>query len=78
MLVKSMGLLLALLAGLVIDLALIPVVVYRLRRKPSRPATGPATISSQFTNLPTQCMKCGAELPPASNFCNKCGAKQEG
>jgi ribosomal protein L40E len=40
--------------------------------------------SSQVAPQPTAstskrfCVKCGAELPPASEFCNKCDAKQTG
>ena len=32
---------------------------------------------TQFTKVPTVCIKCGAEIPPASAFCDRCGAKQE-
>jgi len=31
---------------------------------------------TQFTKAPTVCIKCGAEIPPASAFCDRCGAKQ--
>jgi len=31
----------------------------------------------QPTEVPTSCIKCGAEIPPASAFCDRCGAKQE-
>jgi ribosomal protein L40E len=34
-----------------------------------------ATIT-QFVKAPSSCIKCGAELPPASDFCNKCGTRQ--
>ncbi len=33
---------------------------------------------SQFVKVPSSCIKCGADLPPASAFCNKCGTKQTG
>jgi ribosomal protein L40E len=33
---------------------------------------------SQFAKAPSSCIKCGAKLPPASEFCNKCGTKQLG
>jgi ribosomal protein L40E len=32
----------------------------------------------QFTMSPSACIKCGAKLPPASEFCNKCGTRQTG
>jgi ribosomal protein L40E len=32
---------------------------------------------SQFVQAPTSCIKCGAPLPPASEFCNKCGTRQQ-
>jgi len=32
---------------------------------------------TQFAEAPTSCIKCGAEIPPASAFCDRCGAKQE-
>jgi ribosomal protein L40E/Tfp pilus assembly protein PilV len=31
---------------------------------------------SQFMKATPSCIKCGAQLPPASEFCNKCGTKQ--
>jgi ribosomal protein L40E len=31
---------------------------------------------SQFAKTPSSCIKCGAKLPSASEFCNKCGTKQ--
>lgn len=34
------------------------------------------TTLSQYIKLPITCVKCGAELPSGSIFCNKCGAKQ--
>lgn len=42
-----------------------------------RTAHGPkhATLS-RFVKALTSCIKCGAELPPASEFCNKSGTKQ--
>lgn len=42
-----------------------------------RIAHGPrqATLS-QFVKTQSSCIKCGAELPPASKFCNKCGTEQ--
>lgn len=33
---------------------------------------------SQFAIAPSSCINCGAALPPASEFCNKCGTKQTG
>ena len=32
---------------------------------------------TQFTSVPTSCIKCDAEIPPASAFCDRCGAKQD-
>jgi ribosomal protein L40E len=34
------------------------------------------TTLSRYVKLPASCVKCGVELPPASEYCNKCGTKQ--
>ena len=32
--------------------------------------------SSEYKFMPLSCVKCGTTLPPNSNFCNNCGARQ--
>ncbi len=51
----------------------VPVVL--MKRKSSHKLSKQATLS-QFVKASTSCTKCGANLPPASEFCNKCGTKQ--
>ncbi|MGA2971854.1 MAG: zinc ribbon domain-containing protein [Candidatus Bathyarchaeia archaeon] len=45
--------------------------------KPGMTHTPRQATLSQFAKAPSFCIKCGAELPPASEFCNKCGTKQD-
>ncbi len=56
------------------------VVLVFLRRRESRITHRPkqATLSQQFVEVPTSCVKCGAELSPGSEFCSQCGTKQTG
>lgn len=64
------------------SLALLVVFVFPFRLAyaslKSTPSYSPEQMTTtQFVKAQPSCIKCGAELPPASEFCNKCGAKQE-
>jgi hypothetical protein len=60
-------------AAIVISVIVLLAVYLTMRLRMHNPVQ--ATLS-QFTKTPTSCIKCGAELTPASEFCNKCGTKQ--
>lgn len=61
-------------AVVIVGALVVAVLFFALRRtRTHRPRQASL---SQFVKAPSSCIKCGAELPPASTFCNKCGAKQ--
>jgi ribosomal protein L40E len=59
----------------IIGVLVIVVLFFALQKRRTTHRPKQATLS-QFVNVPTSCIKCGAALPPASEFCNKCGTKQ--